>query len=318
VVYGVLVAGYELGTLWRGRPCPWGRALARLAIAGVPFLPPLALLLFAGEGQGIGAIHYGRLDRKLDLLFSVFDNYDRAFDIGCFGFLVLVGGLAFARRRLVVVPTLLPPLMLLAIVYLAAPAQLMTASAVDHRLPMVIGTVLAAATAAPGLTGRGLRLAAIAGLALFLARTAEVWIHWERADAAYARLLPMLDQVPPGGRLAVGYPPEAVGSTAIPTTHLPTLAIVRRDAFVPTLFAYRGQQPVALTPEAQRLAAAAAPGAVWRALVGEGATGLGALPILREFDAVLLLDRRPFVVRPTPGLVPVSVAPDFALYRVER
>jgi hypothetical protein len=147
---------------------------------------------------------------------------------------------------------------------------------------------------------------------------AVVWIHWERTDAVYARLLPILDQVPPGGRLAVGYPPDAIDSTAIPTTHLPTLAIVRRDAFVPTLFAYRGQQPVALTPEAQRLAAAASPGAVWRALVGEGATGLGALPILREFDAVLLLDRRPFVVRPTPGLVPVSVSPDFALYRVER
>lgn len=318
VVYGVLIAGYELGVLWRSRPCPWGGAVVRLAIAGAPFLPPLALMLLAGEGQGLGAVHYGRLDRKLDLLFSVFDNYDRAFDVGCFVLLVLAAGFGYFRRHLVVVPALLPPLALLAIVYLAAPAQLMTASAVDHRLPLVIGTALAAATASPALAGRGLRLVALAGLALFLARMAEVWIHWERADAVYARLLPILDQVPAGGRLAVGYPPDAVGSTAIPTTHLPTLAIVRRDAFVPTLFAYRGQQPVALTPEAEGLAAAAAPGTVWRALMSEGTGGLGALPALRGFDAVVLLDRRPFVMRPMPGLVPLSVEPDFALYRVER
>ena len=122
----------------------------------------------------------------------------------------------------------------------------------------MLAALLAAATVAPRLTRTHIRLVVLAGLGLFLARMAEVWVHWERADAVYARLLPILDQVPEGGRLAVGYPPEAVDSSAIPTAHLPTLAIARRDAFVPTLFAYRGQQPVALRPEAQRLAVSVA------------------------------------------------------------
>jgi hypothetical protein len=317
VIYAVLVAGYELGLLWRRWPIPWSHVIARMAIATAPFLPPLALLLLAGDGQGLGAIHYGRIDRKLDLLFSVFDNYDRAFDIGCFVLLVLAAGLAFFRRHLAVVPALLPPLGLLAVVYLAAPSRLMTASAVDHRLPLVIGIVLTAATVGPRLSSSGLRLAALACVALFLARMTEVWVQWKRADAVYARLLPILDQVPAGGRLAVGYPPDAVDSTAVPTTHLPVLAIVRRDAFVPTLFAYRGQQPLALAPEANRLAALAQPDAVWRTLMSDG-VGLSAMPILQEFDAVLLLARRPFAMRPTPGLTPVAVEPDFALYRVER
>jgi hypothetical protein len=318
VIYGVLVAGYELGALWRSRPWSWKRAVLRLAPSGVVFLAPLALLVFASEGNGLGAIHYGRLDRKLDLLFSVFDNYDRVFDIACFVLLVLAASLAYVRRHLVIIPALRLPAALLAVIYLAAPAQLMTASAVDHRLPLVLAALLAAATAAPRLTMSSVRLVALAGLALFLARMTEVWVHWERADAAYARLLPILDQVPEGGRLAVGYPPEVVGSTAIPTAHLPTLAIARRDAFVPTLFAYRGQQPVVLTPEAQRLAAETSPTAVWRALMGEKSAGIGALPGLREFDAVVLLNRRPFTVPPTPGLVPLAVEPDFALYRIER
>ena len=316
VIYAVLVAGYELGLLWRRWPMPWWHMIARMAIAAAPFLPPFALLVFAGDGQGLGAIHYGRIDRKLDLLFSVFDNYDRIFDVGCFVLLVLAAVLGFLRRHLVVHPALLPPLGLLAIVYLAAPSQLMTASAVDHRLPLVIGTVLTAATISPRLSRSGIRLVALACVALFLARMADVWVHWQRADAVYARLLPILDQVPAGGRLAVGYPPDAIGSTAVPITHLPVLAIVRRDAFVPTLFANRGQQPVALAPEAERLAALARPEAVWRTLMGEGVNS-GAVPILQEFDAVLLLARRPFPVRPTRGLMPVAVEPDFALYRVE-
>jgi hypothetical protein len=210
------------------------------------------------------------------------------------------------------------PLVLLGIVYLAAPAQLMTASAVDHRLPLVLAVVLAAATSAPALTSRRARLVALAGLALFLARMAQVWVNWGEADAVYARLLPILDQVPRGGRLAVGYPPEAVSSTAIPTAHIPVLAIVRRDAFVPTLFAYRGQQPVALTPEGARLASLAEPAAVWHALMDEDAGRAGALQALREFDAVLLLDRRPFAPKPVPGLVPLAGEPGFVLYRVER
>ena len=318
VIYGLLVAAYELGALWQSRPWPWRPAVARLAIAGAPFLPPLALLLFAGEREGAGTIHYGRLDRKLDLLFSVFDNYDRVFDVACFALLIASAAFAFVRRRLAIIPALRLPIVLLVVVYLAAPAQLMTASAVDHRLPLVIAAIFAASTAAPALNSRFARLAALAGLALFLARTAEVWVHWVRADAVYARLLPALDQVPRGARLAVGYPPEAVDSTAVPTAHLPTLAIVHRDAFVPTLFAYRGQQPVALTPEAERLASLASPSAVWRALMSGNPDPVGALPVLREFDAVLLLDRRPFSMKPTPGLVPLAVEPDFALYRVVR
>ncbi len=317
VIYAVLVAGYELGVLWRRRPILWGHMVARMVIAAAPFLPPLALLFFTGEGTGLGAIHFGRIDRKLDLLFSVFDNYDRVFDVGCFVVLVLAAGLAFSRRRLRVIPALLPPLGLLAVVYIATPSQLMTASAVDHRLPLVIGLVLSAATIGPRMSSGGLRLAALACLALFLARTAEVWVHWERADAVYARLLPILDQVPEGGRLAVGYSGDAVNSTAVPTAHLPVLPIVGRDAFVSTLFAYRGQQPVALTPEAERLASVAEPGAVWQALMGAGGSTNPSF-ILQEFDAVLPLDRRPFAMRPTPGLTPVAVEPDFALYRVER
>ena len=71
-----------------------------------------------------------------------------------------------------------------------------------------------------------------------------------------------------GGRLAVAYPSGAIHSDPVPKTHLPTLSVIRRQAFVPTLFAYRGQQPIAFTPVAQRLADRAQPDLLWRMLMG--------------------------------------------------
>jgi hypothetical protein len=315
-IYGVLVAGYELGQARLGGRWLPRQALGRLVIAGLPFLPTLAILLLAGEGGGLGGIHYGRFVRKLDLTFSVFDNYHRAVDVACFAALVLAAVYAYARRYLVLAPALRWPLVLLTAAFVLAPTQLMTASAVDHRMPLAIAVVLAAATTAPVLRPRAVAAIAVTGLALFGLRMGLVSVQWERAQSTYARDLAILDQVPEGGRLAVAFPASAIASDPTPTTHLPTLAAIRREAFVPTLFAYGGQQPLAFTLEAQRLADRAEPSALWRALTG--GTEAGTLEVLRDFDAVVVLDRHPFAVPANVLLKPVTVEPDFALYRIER
>ena len=315
VVYGILIAGFELGRLWHDRPRAWPAALGRLVAAGMPFLPPAAIWWLAGEGDG-SAIAYGRFARKLDLLFSVFDNYHRVFDVASFATLVAVAAWAYGRRLLVLTPALGGPLALLALAYLLAPAQLMTASAVDHRLPLVIAAVLAAATTAPSLRPRVATTIAIAGLALFAARMAAVGVAWQRSDAIYARRIAILDEVPEGSRLAVAFPPGTISSAAIPEAHLPSLAIVDRNAFVPTLFAYRNQQPVVFTPEYRQLAERSEPGALWQALVEGDRSAGGTLDILARYDAVVVLAPHPFSLPPMAPLRPIAVEPDFALYRV--
>ncbi len=317
-IYGVLVAGYELGqSRIEGRWSP-PEAIRRLAVAGLPFLPTLAILLLTGGGGADGAIHYGRFVRKLDLTFSVFDNYHRPVDVACFAVLVLLAAYAYARRYLVLVPSLRAPLLLLVIAFVLAPTQIMTASAVDHRMPLVIAVVLAAATTAPVLRHRTVMVIASAGLVLFVLRMGLIDVQWERAQPGYARDLAILQLVPEGGRLAVAFPAGAIASDPAPKIHLPTMAVIGRDAFVPTLFAFRGQQPVALTPEAQSLADRAEPSALWSALTGAGGAAPVALDALRDFDAVVVLDRHPFAIKPVDMLKPVAVEPDFALYRIQR
>src|SRR5262249_11770659 len=81
-IYALAIAGIELLPLLRlWRAANYRRLAARLAIDAVPFvLPAILFLFFQPSGVG-GPINYGNFARKADLLFSVFDNYFRPFDI---------------------------------------------------------------------------------------------------------------------------------------------------------------------------------------------------------------------------------------------
>ena len=124
---------------------------------------------------------------------------------------------------------------------------------------------------------------------------------WAGSDRAYAPLARALTALPPGSKLAVGYPPGAVNvsSQHPPTVHLAGLAVIGADAFVPTLFAYPGQQPLSLRPRYAALAAAASPDDFWAVLV-EGRPDDGRVArALAQYDFILLAGGGPF--QPQPG-----------------
>jgi hypothetical protein len=99
--------------------------------------------------------------------------------------------------------------------------------------------------------------------------------------------------------------------------HFPTLAVVRRDAFVPTLFAFPGQQPIALRGHYAALARRLPPGRLWAALVDRTAPLDSAeRAALAEYDFVIFEGRRPFAVHPPNELTPLFVVPRFVLARV--
>ena len=315
-LYGVMVMGYEAGQLLRRRSAPGGAAAAP-ALAGVAFVPALLVLAVATPGALGGAVRYGHLARKLDLLFSVFDNYSRAFDVACFALFALALIFLFGRRWVRLAPAMSVPLALLALVYLAMPSQLATASGADHRIPLLLGLVLVAGSEWTAPHAKARRLLFAAALAMFAARLGVVTAVWHGSDQLYASLLPALDGMPAGSRVAVAFPPEALNSEAAPLAHFPTLAIIRRDAFVPTLFAFPTQQPVALRPAYRALADRLAPERLWAGVV-DAAPPLddGERAALRGYDYVALVGRHPFALPTQPELERVFVAPRFALFRV--
>jgi hypothetical protein len=92
---------------------------------------------------------------------------------------------------------------------------------------------------------KGARLALVALAALFVLRTVVVTRHWHQAGEVYADILHTVDRLPRGTKLAA-----AVAKRTSPFLDDPPvmfvsdMAVVRRDAFVNSLFADAGHQPL--------------------------------------------------------------------------
>jgi hypothetical protein len=314
-LYGILVMGYEAGVILQKRSS-FARSFRTVALAGATFLPAVAIYLLLTPGGEGGPIAYSHIARKLDLLFSVFDNYSAPFDIACFAMVVLAMALAFWRRWITLHPAMAMPLSLLFLTYLVMPTQIATASGVDHRIPVVLGLVLLAGSRWNAPDARAARIFAGAALLLFLARMGVVAAEWRQSDRAYTELLPMLDTIPEGSRVAVAVP-RAVKWAGAPIYHFPALAIIRRDAFVPTLFTYPTQQPIALRPSYRELTGSLTPDRLWAALV-ERTTPLDAAEstALAKYDYVLLEPQKSFEMPASAVLSPLVTTPRLMLARV--
>ena len=243
-----------------------------------------------------------------------------AVDVICFAlFLALIGGLLWTRR-LGLVPRLGAATGLIFVAYLLLPSQIYGGSGANHRLPTALFLLLVAASA-PRFPKRRIGAAAGVFAALVLVARMGVIEHvWRAADRVYSADLVGIDALPQGSKLAIAHPPDLFHVAAIPEVHLPALALAHREAFVPTLFASAGQQPVALKPEGTSPrrggAASSAVGSF------EPATDTAArvhLPsVLEEFDFVAFVDRRPIRLPPHRCLAQVSIEPTFQIYAVRH
>ena len=320
-IFGAMVAGYEIGRLRRDQATP-GRAASAMLVALAPFLPSLVLFaiafvpLHAATAIGSG-IRFARPVRKLDLPFSVFDLYSRPFDIACFAFAVIGAAVAYWRGWLRVASAAAAPLIVLALLYIAMPDTLFGATGADRRMPLAIALLLIGGSTWQAPFARQGRLFLSAAFALFALRLGVVAATWQASGALYANLLAGLDTLPVGARVAVTFADAEVNVEAAPLLHFPVLAIARRDAFVPTLFAYATQQPVTFTRAYGAVADRLSADALWRFYVAGGAP----LPpevaqALAQCRYITFASRQPFALRAGSGLQPVFISPRFQIYRL--
>ena len=310
-IYAVTLIGIEASSR---RRAPVGTE-RRLVVAAAPLLLPVAFMLASGIGGG--AIEFSHPLRKFDLLFSVFDLYHRPFDIACFALLVAALAIAYAWRWLALAPGMGIALVLLSAAYIAMPTEIAGASGVDRRMPLALALAFCAGTSWATQRRKLERFLLGAAALMFVLRLASVGVSWQASEREYRPILAALDQLPTGARLAVAAPPEAVNVQATPLLHLPALAAADRDAFVPTLFAIPGQQPIALKPPWAALAAATSSLRLWQVYV-EGAKPLDLqeMAVLGRYDFIAFAGVAPFSLADSAGLQPVFAAPRFKLYRV--
>ena len=295
----------------------WSSAAARTAGLALALLPAAVVFFVLWQPHAGAAMTAPRLDRKLDLLFSVFDNYSRPFDVVCFVAVVVAAIVGLIKRKLVLAPGAGPVLGMIGLVYLLLPSTLFTGAGADHRLPLALFLILAAATNPSGLTRRAMTILACSGVILFGVRMAAIEAVWSRDADIYRGDLAILSMLKPGARLAVAAPAKLVEVIRAPLYHFPVLAVVLRDAFVPTLFAYDTQQPVALREPWRSIAAQSDPNRIWLGFTG---TDLNA-SLIRQFvfthyDAVV------FPGGPAPNQIdthclrPLGASNGFWLYTI--
>lgn len=316
--YGLLILGYEIARLrQQGRLATIGGA-RELAIAAAQFIPALAIFVASAHKEA-GAILYSRLFRKIDILFNIVDNYFTWFDV--LSLILLVGFFVFGavRRRITLSRVMVLPLLGLCLAQLLMPNRILGAAGVDHRMPLVLALVLIGATDGAIADLRRQNAVALALALLFLARMAVVTAMWIDQDRTLAPMVAAFAKLPPGSRVAVASPAGSVHVSRRdpPLVHLAALAVVEADAFVPTLFADPGQQPLALRPPYAALAADVSPEGFWDVLVeGRPDDGHRVADALAHYDYVLFAGAGPFELRQPSRLRPRAAIAGARLFAV--
>lgn len=258
--------------------------LLRLAPAATTLLPGAVLFLLSPTSGAPSGVAFGNPLRKLDLPVSIFDNYDRLFDGTTFAIILIGAIVGLARGYITVHGRLRWSLMALIGAFFLLPSRLFATAGIDHRLPIAIAFLFAAATDWSSLRLQSRRIVAVSLASLLIVRLGVVTFVWREADREYQALMPAFDLIGRGDAVAVAAPASSVQAGGIPLHHFPTLAVVQRDAFVPILFADPSQQPMQLTPDAARLAREAQPARLWQALER------GALPSLTGYNELMIVD----------------------------
>jgi hypothetical protein len=263
--------------------------LRSTAIAAVTLLPAAILFMTAPTSSAGTHFEYGNPLRKFDLPVSIFDNYDRIFDGATFGIMLIATIVGLVRHRITLHARLRWSLAALLVAFIAMPSRLLSASGIDHRLPVAIALLFVASADWGAISPKWRKGATATILVLLLVRMAVVETVWLRADREYDALRPAFANIAPSATVAVAAPAEAVQAGGVPLLHFPTLAALDRNAFVDTIFADPRQQPLRLTDTAARLASGHVAGDLWQAAADNS------LPPLPGYDDLVIVD-------PPPGL----------------
>lgn len=148
---------------------------------------------------------------------------------------------------------------------------------------------------------------------IFLLRTGVILTNWSEADSVTADAVGALKKMEIGQRLLVIHDEHKGEHSFLENFEkfLPCLAIISRSAFVPTLYALPGAQPVSFTPEYAKLRATIPTSAI-------SDRGTEWSDAINNYDYVWIAES-PQYARRVPAKMEIIVSdPRFQFYRVTR
>jgi hypothetical protein len=317
-LFGLMAFGAEVA-LHRRRGASWPRAGVMAVLHALALATPALAMLGTGATAAASSRGFSWMSKLASVETSLRDHW-MAFDLA--SLLLLTGVLLFAvtHRRLRFGTVLGFPALLVTSAFLATPGVLFGAAFADTRIaPYALAlALLAIAPPADERLGKGLATvgAAFVGVRL-VAATASLWIAWQ----AYAREMAALPAIPHGARVFAAVRHDCAGDwDDRRLDHLPSTAILQRDAFTNDQWAMTGQQLLTLRPSG------AAPfDRDPSQLVSDQPCPAAAIDLFSvvtrlpraRFDYLWTIGFPPGRVR-DPGLRQVWASDTSALYRIER
>jgi hypothetical protein len=306
-----------------------------LLIAGVPLLITLGVFIAVSPTAGEAVrpfIYHAWIGWKPLMARRAALSSFPWLDLATIGPLALMVAIAAVRPGLRVARTMILPLSLLALTFLAMPYSLFGSLYGDTRLPIAVLLAAIAAVDLRPMKPTPLILGSVLATLLFAGRQIAIAQYWRGEEAVIESYRGAFDRLPDGCTLwlasAEPFPTLAYNSTDElarwhpPLKHLASLASLDRDLFVPSTWADPFKQPITvlpegeaarrlqgdnpiLTPTADRLADLTAS---IRALRARGASSP---------DFLLLLRPEALSGTPPADLVPFARGGTFTLYRIE-
>jgi len=249
VLYLICIAVFELQTFLEKKPRRWSGLWSSILAASPQLLAPVTLFLFFSPTvESAGRIAFGDLIRKFtNAPMLPFNNYVPALDavtlLGTICFYVAGVALGFLQLS----RSMWGVICALSLVHFLTPQLLMSSPNADVRTIIPLVLVMIASTRFTEKSRRFITVSLVLMSILFLIRTAVIVKNWHWADQTiYNEYQQIFKQLPRGAKVANMFVNSGTGwFTNPPHAHYVTLAIIEKSAFVPKLFTFSTQQPVA-------------------------------------------------------------------------
>lgn len=237
---GLIAGSAELARRWGDSRSP-ARAIGGAIAACWPLLLPMVLMVIWRSEAGGGSGDWFNVTQKAQWIAWALRDRWMAFDVASVAVLAMVLWLSLRDHRVRFEPTLLLAAAVVGTVFLLMPRIALGSNFSDMRLaPYLLALPLLAIRASEVRLARRL---ALLGTLFFVVRLGALTVSYALYDRQADRILAALDHIPRHSRVVALVGAEC-GHMARPerTYHLPSLAIVRRHAFVNDQWAMAGAQ----------------------------------------------------------------------------
>lgn len=246
-ILGILVGGYELS---RGLREPGKGAVTVLGgaiLRSSPLIAVIVALLLSGSGNlGAETIGWFRMSWKVEMSFHTLQDQSKLLDIASVIAAMALIAFGLHRRQVRMDARFGIAAALFGAVLLAIPFQLFGSTYADARIYpfLFITAILSVRLPVGGARAWVARSVPIAFAALFALRMIVSAVGYADYETAYKRHLLALDHIERGARIAVliGVPCRPADWRLSRIEHLPSLALVRRDAFINAQWSIPGGQ----------------------------------------------------------------------------